>query len=236
MFENFSRLSQDIINQVSAPKSEAEAEAERARTKARKLIGEKMVMIAYKEGRHRVSMYRTLWPHHSAQSWTPASNAQHSAISYTYLASNAHPVHDALAPALGSSIVHSIPLPLMYQHHGATPPPGSSAIRLLQRQRAHHPAIRYLVLCVAQCLIQLRSQACVSPCHASSFNIPPVLVSGPHTLAHSATPRAYSALCIVKPQLVCPHAPPVPRNLGASALLYFHTWDAVPGRHLDSRL
>jgi hypothetical protein len=44
---------QDIINQVSAQKSEAEADAARARTKARKLIEEKMVMIAHEEGRHR---------------------------------------------------------------------------------------------------------------------------------------------------------------------------------------
>jgi hypothetical protein len=43
-------LRQDIINQVSAPKSEAEAEAVRARTKARKLIEEKMVNRGYKEG------------------------------------------------------------------------------------------------------------------------------------------------------------------------------------------
>jgi len=50
--EYFSQLRQDIINQVSAPKSEAEAEAARAGTKARKLIEEKMVTIAYKEGGH----------------------------------------------------------------------------------------------------------------------------------------------------------------------------------------
>ncbi|KAG1723533.1 uncharacterized protein EDB91DRAFT_1255604 [Suillus paluster] len=44
---------QDIINQVSAQKNEAEAEAARARTKARKLQEEKMMMIAHEEGRRR---------------------------------------------------------------------------------------------------------------------------------------------------------------------------------------
>ncbi|KAJ8593272.1 hypothetical protein M405DRAFT_685735, partial [Rhizopogon salebrosus TDB-379] len=43
---------QDIINQVSTQKNEAQAEAARARTKARKLHGERMVMIAHEEGRH----------------------------------------------------------------------------------------------------------------------------------------------------------------------------------------
>lgn len=44
---------QDIINQVSAQKCEAEAEAARARTKARKLQEEKMMMIAHEDGRRR---------------------------------------------------------------------------------------------------------------------------------------------------------------------------------------
>ncbi|KAG0694828.1 hypothetical protein DFH29DRAFT_300959 [Suillus ampliporus] len=44
---------QDIINQVSAQKCEAEADAARARTKARKLQEEKMMMIAHEEGRRR---------------------------------------------------------------------------------------------------------------------------------------------------------------------------------------
>ncbi|OJA15887.1 hypothetical protein AZE42_09697 [Rhizopogon vesiculosus] len=47
------KLGQDIINRVSAQKSEVEAEAARVRTKARKLLEEKLVMIAYEEGRHR---------------------------------------------------------------------------------------------------------------------------------------------------------------------------------------
>jgi len=46
---------QDIINQVSAQKSEAEADAARARTKARKLIEENMVMIAHEEGMRSAS-------------------------------------------------------------------------------------------------------------------------------------------------------------------------------------
>ncbi|KAG1747290.1 hypothetical protein EDD22DRAFT_273326 [Suillus occidentalis] len=44
---------QDIINQVSAQKCEAEADAARARTKARKLQEEKMMMIAHEDGRRR---------------------------------------------------------------------------------------------------------------------------------------------------------------------------------------
>ncbi|KIK91049.1 hypothetical protein PAXRUDRAFT_651114 [Paxillus rubicundulus Ve08.2h10] len=44
---------QDIINQVSAQRNEAEAEAARARTKARKLQEEKLVMLAREEG-HRL--------------------------------------------------------------------------------------------------------------------------------------------------------------------------------------
>ncbi|KAJ8585080.1 hypothetical protein M405DRAFT_684489, partial [Rhizopogon salebrosus TDB-379] len=43
---------QDILNQVSAQKNEAEAKAARARTKERKLHEEKMVMIAHERGRH----------------------------------------------------------------------------------------------------------------------------------------------------------------------------------------
>ncbi|KAG1719283.1 hypothetical protein EDB19DRAFT_1836899 [Suillus lakei] len=44
---------QDIINQVSAQKCEAEADAARARTKARKLQEEKMMMMAHEDGRRR---------------------------------------------------------------------------------------------------------------------------------------------------------------------------------------
>ncbi|KAG1813054.1 hypothetical protein EV424DRAFT_1541929 [Suillus variegatus] len=44
---------QDIINQVSAQKCEAEADAARARTKARKLQEEKMMMLAHEDGRRR---------------------------------------------------------------------------------------------------------------------------------------------------------------------------------------
>ncbi|KAH7919799.1 hypothetical protein BV22DRAFT_1050814 [Leucogyrophana mollusca] len=44
---------QDIINLVSAQKNEAEAEAARARTKARKLQEEKMMMLAREEGRRQ---------------------------------------------------------------------------------------------------------------------------------------------------------------------------------------
>lgn len=42
---------QDIINQVSVQRNEAEADAARARTKARKLQEEKLVMLAREEGR-----------------------------------------------------------------------------------------------------------------------------------------------------------------------------------------
>lgn len=42
---------QDIINQVASQRNEAEAEAARARTKARKLQEEKLVMLAREEGR-----------------------------------------------------------------------------------------------------------------------------------------------------------------------------------------
>lgn len=42
---------QDIIDQVAAQRNEAEAEAARARTKARKLQEEKLVMLAREEGR-----------------------------------------------------------------------------------------------------------------------------------------------------------------------------------------
>ncbi|KAL4065057.1 hypothetical protein V8B97DRAFT_1915832 [Scleroderma yunnanense] len=44
---------QDIINQVSAQRNEAEADAARARTKARKLQEEKLVMLAREEGRRQ---------------------------------------------------------------------------------------------------------------------------------------------------------------------------------------
>lgn len=44
---------QDIINQVSSQRNEAEAEAARARTKARKLQEEKLVMLAREEGRRQ---------------------------------------------------------------------------------------------------------------------------------------------------------------------------------------
>ena len=44
---------QDIINQVSVQRNEAEADAARARTKARKLQEEKLVMLAREEGRRQ---------------------------------------------------------------------------------------------------------------------------------------------------------------------------------------